>query len=145
MTTTPLQEARWAAYQVEGGDGSPGAQSRTARTLGITQGALASSLEGYRRITGIGGEVARIKRQPRPTEMLRDLPARLEALETQVANAVAGVSALAELQHDLARSIHEWTDRQPIYVEMRPRHQRVVDGGEGGLREARRLRKVAGE
>jgi len=67
---------------------------------------------------------------------------RLAELERHMQSLIAAEAALSVQIAGLATEIREWTSRQPIYVELRPRHQRLADGGEGGLRERKRLRSV---
>lgn len=139
---TPLQQARWDAYEAAGGDGSIGAQSRAARALGISAGALASSVAGYRTRTSTEGHVAKPHRVPRPTELMREIPVRLEAIEKRMESLLADQAASAVLLSKLAHEIRAWTNRQPVLLEVRPRHQRQADGGEGGNREGKSVRLV---
>lgn len=139
---TSLQTARWEAYVAEGGDGSIAAQSRAARALGISQGALASSIDGYRKRTSNAGHVAKPDHILRPTELMREIPGRLDAIEKRMESLLADQAAAAVLLSNLAHEIRVWTNRQPVLLEVRPRHQREADGGVGGNRERGSVRQV---
>lgn len=125
-----------------------GSQNEAARRLGITQGAVLSALRAYRRNSGMDEPLPRMVPVQRHRLTQR---AQLDAVAPELARlADQGAALPAVLEAILGRldaleaEIHAWTARQPIYVEMRPRHQRVVDGGDGGQREAKRLRAVDG-
>jgi hypothetical protein len=85
---------------------------------------------------------AHARKGPSRSAVIASMPGRLEAVEERLEDLLAADAETGRLIAELAAEIRAWTSRQPIYVEMRPRHQRAADGGEGGNRETRRLRKV---
>lgn len=140
---TTVQQDAWDAFQRHGGDGVPGAATAARIELGKTPGAFASALTGYRIKAGLIPHEKAL-RPLRASQVVNLLPERLTDIETRLAGLEAAIAALAVLASDLRVDIHQWTTRQPLFVEMRPRHQREVDGGLGGVKERRALRKVAG-
>lgn len=92
-----------------------------------------------------GGARPQLTDQPRRlsrADVVAALPTRVDAVEERLAGVEVAIAALSALAAELRADIQAWTQRQPIYVEMRPRHERVADGGEGGQRERKRLRAV---
>ena len=107
-----------------------------ARELAVTNVSIGDT---YRRA------LARIAQGEKPAmlsqrEVLVMIPERLEAIERRLEGLLASDAAVSVSLIDLAREIRAWTTRQPIYVELRPRHDRKIDGGQGGTREARTLK-----
>lgn len=120
-----------------------GSIESAARELGVTGQSVGAT---YRRAMARSGDYTRPERAPRPPtarEVTALLPDRMAAIETHLESLLADQAATAVLLSNLASEIRAWTSRQPVYVEVRPRHDRKADGGLGGVREARQLRKVA--
>lgn len=137
---TARQTEAWVALQRHGGRATFGAAAKAGAELGMTPGAFASAVIGYER---------HMDPEPKPKrltsrETVVAIPERLDAMERHLASLLAAQAAMGVQIAGLADEIRRWTSRQPIYVEMRPRHDRVVDGGGGGRREAKRLRAIAG-
>lgn len=137
---TARQSECWDALQRHGGKATYGAAAKAARELGMTAGAFASAVIGYERNVGLAElpEPSRVTARQR----LDAIPNRLDEIEERLASLLASQAAMSVQLADLAAEIRAWTTRQPIYVEMRPRHQRAADGGEGGNREGKRLRAI---
>ena len=76
------------------------------------------------------------------------LPDRIAALEVLVADSILAGEAMRLQIAELTTAVEGFMARQPIVLEVRPRHDRQADGGIGGREETRRsqrqLRKVAG-
>ncbi len=141
MTPTTRQREAYEAMQ------RLGSQSLAARELGTVQGNLRNAVLGYCRNTGAPlppGVTAGPGVLTRRTahDLVDEMPDRLTAIEERIAELVSDNAVLVDKLAELSRAIHGWTSRQPIYVELRPRHQRTADGGPGGLVEAKRLRAV---
>jgi hypothetical protein len=86
---------------------------------------------------------AHARKGPSRSAVIASMPERLEAVEQRLEDLVGAQAAIGARIDDLTSEIRAWTSRQPVYVEMRPAHHRVADGGAGGRRETRQLRKVA--
>jgi hypothetical protein len=84
----------------------------------------------------------------RPSEASAMLVERMAALERHQASALSSLAAIDVRLAQLSSAIEGFMARQPIVLEVRPRHDRQADGGPGGREETRRsqrqLRKVAG-
>jgi hypothetical protein len=80
------------------------------------------------------------KRGPQHAPTREEWIARLDAIEAAAAAHAEALDSMRQEFAALCTLITTWTNRQPIYVEMRPRHTRVADGGEGGQREAKAIR-----
>lgn len=106
-----------------------GTIAEAARELGIS---TVSAGVTYRRgMDKLGVAVV----PPTYREQVETFGPRLEAIEKHLDTLIAAQAALSVTLLDLATEIRAWTARQPLMVEMRPRHQRVADGGPGGLHE----------
>lgn len=121
-----------------------GNMSEAGRRLGITGTSVKAIEVAYHR--HLTGEAPPRKvRQPTKTELLQAIPIRLEAIEKRLDGILASEAALSVQIIDLARDIRAWTARQPLILEVRPRHQRQADGGAGGTREARAIARSLDE
>lgn len=90
-------------------------------------------------------------RGPRPlskAQVVAMLPDRITALEALVADQVLAGEAMRLQIAELTVAIEGFMARQPLILEVRPRHERQADGGRGGREElrltGRALRKVVG-
>ena len=111
-----------------------------AADLGVSS---VSAGDTYRRaVVRLDPSYAPPPRPLTPRKVTAMLPDRLAAIEAHLASLLASQAAMSVQLTDLAAEILAWTSRQPIYVEVRPRHDRKVDGGLGGVRETRELRRV---
>lgn len=131
---TARQLAIEAAVDRHGGRSVSGAQSKAARELGISQGAIHSALRGLDQHRS--GAHATIRRPKLAREIVDSLPGRLDAIDAVQAEILAGMARLE-------RKIDGFVGRQPILLEVRPRHDRKVDGGIGGVQEVRRTTRAA--
>jgi hypothetical protein len=91
----------------------------------------------------VPGAVESTGKRPSRAAVIASMPGRLAAVEERLEDLFAAQAAVGAQIDELSADIRAWTSRQPVYVEMRPAHHRVADGGSGGRRETRQLRKVA--
>jgi predicted transcriptional regulator len=114
---TKRQVEVFEAYQRAGGADRHGSQDEAARELGITQGAVSSTLRGYY------GAIARVEGSASAQEL------------AEIRTALVRLTELVEL----------FVSRQPIVLDVRGTNRRKADGGRGGRKESRELAREVEE
>lgn len=115
-----------------------GTISAAARELGI--GAVSAGVTYRRGMDKLGLSASIDPPRLSYREQVDAFGPRLDAIEKHLESLLAAQAADSVILLDLVKEIRAWTSRQPILVDMRPRHQRVTDGGQGGQVEAKQLR-----
>lgn len=126
-----------------------GNYEQAGRELGITGQAVGFSERRYLEATGEERLIARrAPHRPSRIEILGALPDRMTALEARLADQLLAGEAMRLQIAELTTAIEGFMARQPLILEVRPRHERQADGGRGGREElratGRALRKVVG-
>lgn len=121
-----------------------GTQAAAARELGQYQGTIRGAVLRYCHLTGepLPEGMTAGSRRPTAAGVLRETPARLDAIERDLAAALISIDRLVAL-------VSTFVDRQPVILGVSTgSNQRRADGGAGGRQVARdtrvALRQVAG-
>ena len=129
---TPMQIASYEAVV------RLGSQSDASRELQRHQGSIRADVLRYVELTGapLPDGVSGVRRAPSAAQVLAGVPARLDAIEADIVATRAALERLTEL-------VEGFVQRQPIVIAGVGLNRRQADGGEGGKREQRAIRRVA--
>lgn len=117
-----------------------GTQAAAAREIGTYQGTIRGAVLRYCEITGtpLPPSMAAGTRPVSAAAVLRATPERLDSIEADLAAVRADLATLVGL-------VGSFVHRQPVVLGTVGPNRRKADGGEGGKREARAIRRaVAG-
>lgn len=126
-----------------------GSQTAAGQELGLSPGGVSSAVAKYRAATGA----------PHPTPLralvpgardhqlsIRDaaalMPARLSLIEDALRDQTSQLDVMARELFALRALVHDFTQRQPLVLEVRATHQRKADGGESAKTETRRVQRA---
>lgn len=116
-----------------------GSQSAASKELGRHQGTVRGAVLAYCQITGdpLPEGVSAGGRKKTAAAVMHETPERLDRIEGLLADQILAGEAMRMQIADLTAAIEGFMARQPLILEVRPRHERQADGGRGGREELR--------